>query len=157
MMETVKLPIFHHEVDIIATDKHGEIVLIVEAKAQKLQTKSSAITQLKLYLDRLEANNAFAMLADLDEIEIFKVNHENDFRKIISLKTIDILKYYDAEFPVKKIFDLYLITLLEAWLRDLAYHWKSVKPPASEELATIGLLDMIQAGDTYSQNDYIYA
>ncbi|HYW21641.1 MAG TPA: type I restriction enzyme HsdR N-terminal domain-containing protein [Nodularia sp. (in: cyanobacteria)] len=154
MMEAIKLPTRHHEVDIIATDKHGEIVLIVEAKAQKLQTKSSAISQLKSYLNTLEANNAFAMLADLDEIEIFKVNQENDFKKILSLKTVNILKYYDAEFPVKKIFALYFITLLEAWLRDLAYHWKSVKPPASEELATIGLLDMIKQGDTYSQNDY---
>ncbi|GAX36070.1 type I restriction enzyme HsdR N-terminal domain-containing protein [Nodularia sp. NIES-3585] len=154
MMEAVKLPIRHNEVDIIATDKHGEIVLIVEAKAQKLQTKSNAIAQLKFYLNRLEVNNAFAMLADLEEIEIFKVNNENDFQKILSLKTVDILKYYDAEFPVKKIFKLYFMTLLEAWLRDLAYHWKSVKPPASEELATIGLLDMIKEGDTYSQSDY---
>ncbi|KZL49383.1 hypothetical protein A2T98_13035 [Nodularia spumigena CENA596] len=153
-MEAIKLPIRHNEVDIIATDKHGEIILIVEAKAQKLQTKSSAISQLKSYLNTLEANSAFAMLADLQEIGIFKVNDENEFKKILSLKTVDVLKYYDAEFPVKKIFDLYFITLLEAWLRDLAYHWKSVKPPASEELATIGLLDMIKEGDTYSQNDY---
>ncbi len=154
MMEAVKLPIRHKEVDIIATDKHGEIVLIVEAKAQKHQTNYRSIAQLKLSLNTLQANNAFAMLADLEEIEIFKVNNENDFEKILSLKTVDILKYYDEEFPVKKIFELYLITLLEAWLRDLAYHWKSVKPLASEELATIGLLDMIQEGDTYSQNDY---
>lgn len=153
-MEAVKLPIRHQEVDIIVTDKHGEIVLIVEVKAQKLQSKSSAISQLKFYLNTLKVNSAFAMLADLEDIEIFKVNNENDFKKILSLKTVDILKYYDAEFPVKKIFELYFITLLEAWLRDLAYHWKSVKPPASEDLATIGLLDMIQEGDTYSQNDY---
>jgi hypothetical protein len=93
------------------------------------------------------------MLANLEEIQIFKVRNDNDMQLKISLKTVDILKYYDDEFADKKIYGLYLITLLEAWLRDLAYHWKSEIPPGSEELAKIGLLEKIEGGDTYSQNE----
>jgi hypothetical protein len=59
-----------------------------------------------------------------------------------------VLRHYDAEFSNKRIFELYLTTLVEAWLRDLAYHWKSEKPPASEQLAAIGLLQQLEGGTT---------
>ncbi len=45
---------------------------------------------------------------------------------------------------------LYLETLVEAWLRDLAYHWKSETPPESEKLAEIGLLQRLEGGTTHS-------
>jgi len=59
-----------------------------------------------------------------------------------------VLRHYEAEFGTKRIFELYLTALVEAWLRDLAYHWKSEKPPASEQLAAIGLLQQLAGGTT---------
>ena len=28
------------------------------------------------------------------------------------------------------LFEYYLITLIQAWIKDLAYHWKIQKPPS---------------------------
>ena len=50
--------------------------------------------------------------------------------------------------------------LIEAWLRDLAYNWKSEIPPASEQIAAIGLLPLLAGGTTKSGveigGDFIY-
>jgi hypothetical protein len=153
-MEAIQLPISQQQPDILVTDKHGKVVLILEAKAKKNPDNfiESAMQNLKLYLNGIESEINFAMLADLENIQIFKVIKKKDFQRIITLKTAKLLKCYDADFAREKIFDLYFITLLEAWLRDLAYHWKSIDPPGSEELAEIGLLKLIEGGDTYSQN-----
>jgi hypothetical protein len=40
------------------------------------------------------------------------------------------------------------MTLIQAWLRDLAYHWKSEIPPHQEEIQKIGLLDYLIDGIT---------
>jgi hypothetical protein len=55
---------------------------------------------------------------------------------------------YDPEFPRERVFESYLLTLVEAWLRDLAYHWKSENPPGSEELGRAGLLEKLEGGTT---------
>lgn len=150
-MEAIQFKNRKYCIDITVVDKDEKIILLVEVKThQKLE---SAVSQLKSYLRVMETEIPFAMLANLEEIRIFKVRNDNDMQLKISLKTVDILKYYDDEFADKKIYGLYLITLLEAWLRDLAYHWKSEIPPGSEELAKIGLLEKIEGGDTYSQNE----
>lgn len=150
-MEAIQFKNPKYRSDITVVDKDEKIVLLVEVKThQKLE---SAVLQLKSYLRVIETKIPFAMLANLEEIKIFKVINDNDLQLRISLKTVDILKCYDNEFGDKKIYGLYLTTLLEAWLRDLAYHWKSEIPPGSEELAKIGLLEKIEGGDTYSQNE----
>jgi hypothetical protein len=150
-MEAIQFQNRKYCIDITVVDKDEKIVLLVEVKThQKLE---SAVYQLKSYLRVMETEIPFAMLANLEEIQIFKVRRDHDLQLKISLKTVDILKYYDHEFADKKIYGLYLTTLLEAWLRDLAYHWKSETPPGSEELAKIGLLEKIKGGDTYSQNE----
>ena len=154
-MEAIQLPIYQHQPDILVTDKHGKVVLILEAKAKQNPDNfiESTIQNLKLYLNSIESEINFVILADLENIQIFQVLKKKDFQKIITLKTAKILKFYDPDFCREKIFDLYFITLLEAWLRDLAYHWKSIDTPGAKELAEIGLLNLIQGGDTYSHND----
>jgi hypothetical protein len=139
-------------IDIFVTDRDGNIVLLVEVKANKVSLASS-ISQIKSYLMEIK-NVCFVMLANLEEIHVFKVNDNNSFENKICLMTADILSYYDEEFIKKRIFQFYLVTLLEAWLRDLAYHWKLEKPPAAKELEKIGLLDEIEGGDTYAHNKY---
>ena len=64
------------------------------------------------------------------------------------LDTRQVLQHYDLEFPGKRVFESYLLTLVEAWLRDLAYHWKSENPPGSEELGRAGLLERLEGGTT---------
>lgn len=40
------------------------------------------------------------------------------------------------------------MTLVEAWLRDLAYNWKSEKPPGADERLPTGLLGGLEGGMT---------
>jgi len=128
------------------------MVLIVEVKATELKSreaKQKIISQLKSYLQAANTNIPFAMLVDLEDIEIFQGDDASlSAKPIASLKTMDVLRHYEAEFGTKRIFELYLTALVEAWLRDLAYHWKSEKPPASEQLAAIGLLQQLEGGTT---------
>ena len=67
---------------------------------------------------------------------------------IVQLDTRQVLQHYDTDFPRRRVFEFYLLTLVEAWLRDLAYHWKSENPPGSEELGRTGLLEKLEGGTT---------
>ncbi|MEP0751126.1 type I restriction enzyme HsdR N-terminal domain-containing protein [Trichocoleus sp. Lan] len=142
--------------DIIACNREGQTVLVVEVKATQLKdskAKQWAIEKLKSYLQAANTKIPFAMLADLKNIEIFQWDGANLSESVSVLKTVTVLNHYDPEFSSKRIFWNYLKTLIEAWLRDLAYHWKLENPPASEELAGIGLLQVLEDGDTYAERD----
>lgn len=141
--------------DIVALGNDGRIVLLVEVKATKLETrvaKSRVISQIKSYLQAAKTEIPFLMIVDLENIEIFPGTSDNlPAEPIVSLKTAEVLDHYDAEFDERRIFEPYLTALVEAWLRDLAYHWKSQKPPAAEQLAAIGLLQQLEGGTTQSE------
>ncbi|HLP88240.1 MAG TPA: hypothetical protein VK184_06570 [Nostocaceae cyanobacterium] len=145
--------------DIVVVDKNQEIALLVDIQIQPPQIgelKEQYLSQFsQLYLEN--ANNEkdirFAMSANLTNITIFKSNSEIVRQPIVSFVSADILSHYEPDFSKKKILYLYFRTLLEAWLRDLAYHWKSEIPPGSQELAKIGLLEKLEGGDTYVQNE----
>ncbi len=139
-------------IDIFVTNRDGNIVLLFEVKANKVPLNSSN-SQINSCLKKIK-NVRFVMLANLEEIHVFQVKNNKLFDNDICLMTSDILSYYDDEFNQKRIFKFYLVTLLEAWLRDLAYHWKSEKPPAAKKLEKIGLLQEIEDGDTYAHNKY---
>ncbi|MBD1934484.1 MULTISPECIES: hypothetical protein [Cyanophyceae] len=142
--------------DIIARNREGQTVLVVEVKATQLKdskAKQWAIESLTAYLQAANPKIPFAMLADLENIEIFQWDGANLSEPVSIINTAAVLNHYDPEFSSKRIFWYYLETLIEAWLRDLAYHWKSENPPASEELAAIGLLQVLENGNTYSERD----
>lgn len=153
-MESVQFQVPNYVADIVVLNKDDKVVLLVEIKGTKLagrEAKQKAISSLQSYLQSTKKDIHFAMLADLNNIEIFQWNGEYFSEPIISLNTAEILSNYDGEFRNKKILEFYLETLVEAWLRDLAYHWKSETQPAAKELAEIGLLQQLAGGTTHSQ------
>lgn len=142
----------HYRPDIIVRNLEGQTVLLVEVKATQRKggkANPSALAQLKSQLQAANVKIPFAMLADLENIEIFQWDGANLSEPVTVLKTATVLNHYDPEFSSKRIFERYLATLVQAWVRDLAYHWKSQKPPASEELAAIGLLQALEDAETY--------
>lgn len=145
--------------DIVVVDKNQEIALLVDIRVTKTQPGESAaefISQItQLYLENAKSDIRFAMLVNFEKINIFKSksNSEKFFYPILSFDCTDIISHYDPEFRSRKILYLYFRTLIEAWLRDLAYRWKSEIPPGTQELAKIGLLAKIEDGDTYAQNE----
>lgn len=95
----------------------------------------------------------FVLAVDLQSIRVYRVKGTNVEGPIVCLDTPQILSHYDATFSHKRIFDFYLTTLAEAWLRDLAYRWKSANPPAAEELRNVGFLEKIDGGTTQGLED----
>ncbi|MEC4815928.1 MAG: hypothetical protein SAK29_22040 [Scytonema sp. PMC 1069.18] len=139
--------------DIVALDKEGQVVLIVKVKGfpfdfNKKKTRENAILELKEYLKATHNQIPFAMLVDLEKIFIFHWDGNQLSEPLLCLNTGDVLSHYEPEFKNKQIFSLYLIGLTEAWLRDLAYHWKTQVPSASKEMAEIGLFEMLEEGTT---------
>lgn len=141
--------------DIVAFNNIGMPVLLVEIKPNNFNgdnlSNEKAIEQMIYHLKLADKLIPFAMLVTLKTIQIFEWNGENLSKPIVCLRSADILNYYDAEFTNKRIFRLYLTTLVEAWLRDLAYHWKSQNPPALKELESIGLLEKLADGTTQAE------
>jgi hypothetical protein len=139
--------------DIVALDKEGQIILIAEVKGLPLKfqgTKAQEYASLRLidYLQAAKIAIPFAMLVDVDKIQILKWDGNNLSEPIVCFNTADVLSHYEPKFRDKRIFSLYLKGLTEAWLRDLAYHWKSEIPPFTNEMAEIGLLQLVEDGTT---------
>jgi hypothetical protein len=139
--------------DIIAEDKSGKTILLVEVKARHLEGKQQKdwfIEKVKSYLQAANTQIPFAMLVDLEDIQIFRCDGTDLSEPVSYIKAAPVLSYYEPRYGKKRIFHHYLEGLVEAWLRDLAYHWKSQTPPASEQIAEIGLLQQLEDGNTYS-------
>jgi hypothetical protein len=163
----VELPI---DADIIALDKDDRIVALIEVKiiqakekAAKQRIIDSALKQIKHFLSILSEKKVvipYAMIVNLKDIMVFKWDGTVLSDAVLSLKTAEILHYYDSKLGDQRIFEPYLTRLIEAWLRDLAYNWKSEIPPASEQIAAIGLLPLLAGGTTQSEvkigGDFIY-
>lgn len=142
--------------DIIAFNNIGKPILLIEVKSNgsktvgRLQAKT-AINKIVYYLNLADQLIPFAMLVTPENIQIFQWDEKKLSKPIVCLQTADILSYYEPEFRDKRIFSLYLTTLVEAWLRDLAYHWKSQNPPGSQELEAISLLEKLADGTTQTE------
>ncbi|MBW4686678.1 MAG: hypothetical protein KME40_16620 [Komarekiella atlantica HA4396-MV6] len=137
--------------DFGVLDKDGQLILIAEVKGfpfnfKETKAKSYAILRLIDYLQAAKTVIPFAMLVDLEKIVIFRWNGSNLSEPRISLNTADVLSQYEPDFVSIQVFSLYLATLTEAWISDLAYHWNSEIPPASKEMAEIGLLQRLEGG-----------
>jgi hypothetical protein len=136
------------EVDIIADDRSGNPVLVVEVKNHP--AGKDTVARLAEFLDRLGPSVPFAMLVDPDRIHLYRWDGER-VSPLASFDTAPVLRTYDPEYGQKRIFERYMITLVEAWLRDLAYGWKSPNPPAAEQLRPTGLPDRLAGGTTRSE------
>lgn len=153
----VELPI---DVDIIALDKDDRIVVLIEVKiiqaqetAAKQRIADYMISWMKAALAKMSEQRTvipYAMFVDTEQILIFKWDGVNLSEPVCSLNTGKILRYYEPEFGKKWISERYLESLIESWLRDLGYNWKSEMPPASEQIAIIGLLQRLAGGTTKS-------
>ncbi|ATB30096.1 hypothetical protein [Melittangium boletus] len=134
--------------DLVVRDRENRNVLIVEVKGKAL---TRSVRHLPDSLLSASKKVSFAMWVDPLEIRIFRGGFGDLSNPICILRTRDILQHYDPEFASKRIFSPYLTTLVDAWLRDLAYHWNSPVPPASAELDAIGLLQQLSGGSTEAE------
>jgi hypothetical protein len=140
-------------VDIIAEDRNENPVLAVEVRVTVCSRE-----ELAAFIDRFLHMNPplpFGMLVDLESIVVLKRDAQDPTNPVATFEALEVLSFYDPDFAGKdsrygtrRIFGEYLGTLVEAWLRDVAYHWKSESPPGTEVLAHVGLLNAIEGGTT---------
>ncbi len=131
--------------DAAVLDRENHAVALVQVKAHPVERWAAILPrQLAKFAERV----AFVLTIDPDCIQLYRPGGEDLGEPIVHLDTRQVLRHYDPEFPRKRVFESYLLTLVEAWLRDLAYHWKSENPPGSEELGRAGLLEKLEGGTT---------
>ncbi len=150
-------------IDLAAFDAEERPVLLVEVKAL---TGANPLA-----LDWMKAIAAdfwstglpipYWMMVDLDRILIFSSQEGRELALQYESATGDILSVYDPTFRQKRIFDDYLLTLINAWLHDLARQWKTDRPPGMDELVKIGLVEKLRGGEThrevsFARRDFVY-
>ena len=134
-------------VDIALLNTQEQIVAFVEVKGNNYNGVGAEL-QLQLYLTAAPPSVSFAFIVTNSEIKLYKWDSEALKGPVLILPTTAALKHYDPEFGQKVVFEDYLSTLTEAWLRDLAYHWKSEEPPFQKELTTEGFTEIFTGGST---------
>jgi hypothetical protein len=143
--------------DFIARDREERPILVAATKAQMLSSlgMDDALESLK----SAKVPVPFGLVADFSKVRIYDMSQAGSPRELLALETDDLLQTYDPKFVGKNassrerpIFYDYFKTLIEAWLRDVAYRWKSPIPPAIDRLATIGLAPRLDGGDTYDED-----
>jgi hypothetical protein len=131
--------------DAAVVDRENHTVALVEVKAHPVERWATILPrQLARFAERV----AFVLTIDPNCIQLYRSGGESLGEPIVRLDTRQVLQHYDPDFPRERVFESYLLTLVEAWLRDLAYHWMSEDPPGSEELGRAGLLEMLERGTT---------
>ena len=132
--------------DAAVADRENHSVALVQVKAQAATNGWAAmlLKQLSQFAERID----FVLTADLKSISVYRWVEGALTGPLVQLDTPRILQHYDPDFAKKRVFEPYLLTLVEAWLRDLAYHWKSENPPGAEELRRAGLLEKLEGGTT---------
>ncbi len=144
-----QIPKHRFAVDFVAYEEAGKPILF--GWATTMSVSPEAVEHLAACLRSSRSKIPFALLADLDQIRLYSRRDEETAEQSWTSPTARILECYDPEFDQKPIFGDYLRGLIQAWLRDLAYHWKSATPPAQEEMASIGLLGRLKGGTTRSE------
>jgi hypothetical protein len=130
--------------DITGWDKDGKKFLVSKVRARDIIEDITAKVEeiLKFEYQNHQVIVPYAMTATREEIKIFEWDGK-ELKNRFTFPTHEILSEYDQEFSNKKIFEYYLETLVEAWLRDLASNWKTEHPPKSQELKQIGFVDKL--------------
>ena len=136
--------------DIVIDDRDERPLGLVQVKARVATPEQ--LEDWRHRLDRSHRSILFGMLVDPETIWLLK-RERGTFALIADLKAREVLGHYAPEFAGQEtrygsiqFFHDYLETLVSAWLRDLADHWKSENPPGTAELAGTGLLERIAGG-----------
>jgi hypothetical protein len=136
--------------DIIAFDLEEKAVLLIEVKKASIAVQHGEM-QLAEYLRLMPAVVPYAMLVNTQEMRVYRWDGQRLDGPVVTLETARALTPYEPDFEQKPIYEYYLIGLVEAWLRDIAYHWKSSIPPYFEAMSNIGLAEQLAGGTTRSQ------
>ena len=150
-METLsRKPAGIYRADIVALDADDAPIMLVEVKARHEDNEFDR-EQLQRYLQAAQSI-PYAMLVTLRDIHLYEWKSQT-LSLLLTAPAADVLSDYEPEFRDKNIYEYYLATLVEAWLRDVAYHWKSAAPPLFDQLTQLGLVKKLDNGTTRREQE----
>lgn len=127
--------------EIVVKDKDDKPIMFVDVRTSRVFSSEN------LTLHGLEnyQHVPFLMFVHRQYLRIYQ---SGNLMPVKNLNVLEILKFYDPDFDETKMRQSYVIVLIQAWLRDLAYHWSSSSPPAMKEIEEIGFLEKLDNGIT---------
>jgi hypothetical protein len=130
--------------DVTAWDKNEHKLLVSQVRARDLKEDLQFKIEQVLRLEYKNYNFIipFGMTVTRQAINFYSWDSKT-LKLLFTFSTEEVLSVYEPEFGVKRIFEYYLETLIEGWLRDLAYGWKTNNPPKLAELEAIGFVDKL--------------
>jgi hypothetical protein len=136
--------------DIVAYDSERRPILIAEVKS--VPPSDRAISSFLDALGGAPESIAFGMVVDPETIRVFR---RNESTPVATLDAIGVLRHYSPDYDGertrhghKRLLEIHIGTLVEAWLRDLAYRWKGGEAPGLDEMERVGLRALIEDGST---------
>ncbi|WP_413171215.1 hypothetical protein [Anabaena azotica] len=121
---------------IVAKNKDEQPILMIDVRFSAMYASPELnILEMEKY-----KHIPFLMFVNSNVIRIFK---SLNFEEVARFDTKKVLGFYDADSIEGIIYQSTLITLIQSWLRDLDYHWKSENPPYIEEMKEIGLFALL--------------
>jgi hypothetical protein len=126
---------------IAAKDKDDQPILMIDVRFSGMYSSPDLnILKMEEYQDI-----PFLMFVNSNVMRLFK---SPTLAEVARFDTKNVLAYYDPDSIEGIIYQSTLITLIQSWLRDLAYHWKSETPPYIEKIKEIGLFTLLFDGTT---------
>ena len=133
--------------DVLVLDAEDRPLMLVEIRSRVLE--SDFADGLRDFMAAEKTHDVpFGMIVDLGSIRIFSFAPNKTATTLATIPSRDVFSFYEPQFGHKTIYETYLAALTEAWLRDLAYHWKSPSPPGQELLDKLGVLSRLKGGWT---------
>jgi hypothetical protein len=134
--------------DIVVTAAEGQSLLVVEVKRRPFDQATR--DQVAKYAEAIGAE--FVMLIDPQQILVTPtIDGQPQWERAITLPTSSVVSKYTDAPNLERIEGFYFESLIEAWLRDFSFSWKSKRPPGYDELEKIGLASRLQNSETHAQ------
>ena len=137
------------KVDLVAYRKAGKPELFGWVQSMPIIPAETKIVYASLEASRSKI--PFAFQADAEQIQIYRKDPEGPVNLVWAAPPEDVLSLYAPDFVASRVaksggMRRSELGIIDVWLRDLIYHWKSEVPPVQEQMAAIGLLDRLEGG-----------
>lgn len=132
-------------IDLVAFDAEGDLVLFGKVKAVGADEDRFSLRQLLDHADRTKSSPPFLLTVNRERMRVYRFR-QGAPELALESDTTPIFGFYDPAFAGKRPFEDYLTVLTNAWLDDLAFHWKSETPPLYPEALGIGLVPLLDKG-----------
>ena len=125
--------------DLLVADPAGRPLIAVKADAVG-RIDDYLCEGIVLSLRQTNVRVPYVLLVDPDRLVLYPFAEGSLGEPLQVLETRSVLGAYEPEFGRKPIFQTYLTALVDGWLRDLSYHWKSRTPPGAATFEAVGLV-----------------